>query len=100
MAGENLLCIADRENGRVQCFFASNCTFHSQYHSPIIGDRLFSVAYAAEKLFVVNGPEFNGHAVSGFTIDMTDGTIIEKFGLFSNPHDLVVSTDASEVSSK
>jgi len=40
-----LLCAADRENGRVQCFFTNNGTFHSQYHNPLIGDRLFSMAY-------------------------------------------------------
>lgn len=40
-----LLCVADRENGRIQCFHSINGTFHSQYHSPIIGDRLFSVDY-------------------------------------------------------
>lgn len=40
-----LICVADRENGRVQCFHSINGTFHSQYHSPIIGDRLFSVDF-------------------------------------------------------
>ena len=40
-----LVCAADRENGRVQCFFWTNGTFHSQYHSQIIGDRLFSMDY-------------------------------------------------------
>jgi len=40
-----LLCAADRENGRVQCFLSSNGTFHSQYHNQLIGDRLFSMAY-------------------------------------------------------
>lgn len=28
----NLLCVADRENGRVQCFQTLNGTFHSQYY--------------------------------------------------------------------
>lgn len=45
----NLLCVADRENGRVLCFYAHNGTFHSQYHSPIIGNRLFGVAYTPIK---------------------------------------------------
>ena len=93
-----MLCVADRENGRVQCFHPTNCTFHSQYHSPIVGDRLFSVDFAEGKLFVVNGPEIvNQHAVGGYAFDMTDGAVIEKFGSFSNPHDLAVSSDASEV---
>lgn len=42
---QELVCAADRENGRVQCFYWSNGTFHSQYHSQIIGDRLFSMDY-------------------------------------------------------
>lgn len=59
---------------------------------------MFSVDYAAGKLFVVNGPEVSkAHAVGGFAIDMNSGTVVEKFGSFSNPHDLAVSSDASEV---
>ena len=42
---QELICAADRENGRIQCFYWSNGTFHSQYHSQIIGDRLFSMDY-------------------------------------------------------
>lgn len=42
---QELVCTADRENGRIQCFFWSNGTFHSQYHSQLIGDRLFSMDY-------------------------------------------------------
>ena len=34
-----LLCVADRENGRVQCFYHSNGTFHSQYKNDVVGDR-------------------------------------------------------------
>lgn len=41
----NLLCVADRENGRVQCFFAHNGTFVYEISSEQIGPRLFSVAY-------------------------------------------------------
>lgn len=38
---KQLLCVADRENGRVQCFSCIDGKFDSQYHSPIVGDRLF-----------------------------------------------------------
>lgn len=102
---KNLLCVADRENGRVQCFQTSNGTFHSQYHNPLIGDRLFSVSYApvnGGQLFVVNGPVIQSfHKVLGFIIDMATDTVVGKFGpnnsTFSNPHDLVVSNDGKEV---
>lgn len=104
-----LLCVADRENGRVQCFHTSNGTFHSQFHSGIIGDRLFSVAYApinGGQLYVVNGPEFsqNFHVVMGFVIHMQTNTVVSKFGpddgVFDNPHDIIVSPDANEVRSQ
>lgn len=101
-----LLCVADRENGRVQCFNTSDGSYHSQYHSGIIGDRLFSVAYApinGGQLFVVNGPQPTYHKVLGFVIDMQTKTIISKFGpdnqQFENPHDIIVSPDGTEVKS-
>lgn len=43
---KGLICVADRENGRVQCFRSDNGTFALQIHSPVIGPRLFSVAYS------------------------------------------------------
>lgn len=100
-----LLCVADRENGRVQCFHTSNGTFHSQYHSNTVGDRLFGVGYApisGGQLFVVNGPENkNNHEVQGYIIDMSTKQVLSKFGpngsQFSNPHDLAVSEDGSEI---
>lgn len=46
---KGLICVADRENGRIQCFNAMNGHFHSQYHSPILGDRIFSVDYTPAK---------------------------------------------------
>lgn len=102
----DILCAADRENGRVQCFFTSNGTFHSQYHSPIIGDRLFSVAYApiqGGQLFVVNGPTLmtgpeHYSEVRGYVIDMKTKKIVGKLDQqFSNPHDIIVSSDGMEV---
>lgn len=99
------MCVADRENGRVQCFYHSNGTFHSQYHSQLIGDRLFSVAYAPIKggqLFVVNGPAgpMVRMEVKGFVIDMASGNVTSKFpddANFTNPHDIAVTEDGSEV---
>lgn len=101
-----LLCVADRENGRVQCFNTSDGQFHSQYHSGIIGDRLFSVAYApinGGQLYVVNGPitHPSNNKVLGFVIDMKTKKVISKFGpdngQFETPHDIIVSPDGNEV---
>lgn len=107
----NLLCVADRENGRVQCFNCSNGTFHSQFHSPVIGDRLFSVAYLPKdggQLLVVNGPILQApqsNEVVGFVVSMKSGCILSKISPkslrdphnFENPHDIIVSRDGKEV---
>lgn len=44
-----LVCAADRENGRVQCFYSQNGTFVYQIDSEIFGSRVFSVAYTPTK---------------------------------------------------
>lgn len=106
-----LLCVADRENGRVQCF-SYDGVFRSQFHSPVIGDRLFSVAYLAKdggQLYVVNGPTQEGlqlvNEVLGFVVDMKSGEVLSKISPksgkhpenFQNPHDIIVSNDGKEV---
>ncbi|XP_059613155.1 peptidyl-alpha-hydroxyglycine alpha-amidating lyase 1 isoform X2 [Phlebotomus argentipes] len=111
---KGLICVADRENGRVQCFHVTNGTFHSQYHSLLVGDRIYGVSYApinGGRLYVINGPQLpvwiaqeyspGYHEVRGFVFDMTTKTVVEKFGIpgedFNNPHDIVVSEDGAEV---
>ncbi|XP_023299626.2 peptidyl-alpha-hydroxyglycine alpha-amidating lyase 1 isoform X1 [Lucilia cuprina] len=108
---QELICAADRENGRVQCFYWSNGTFHSQYHSQIIGDRLFSMDYTPAqggKFIIVNGPtaelglkteQYN--EVRGYVMDFSTKKVTGKFGPndmeFSNPHDVAVTKDGNEV---
>lgn len=106
-----LLCAADRENGRVQCFYSNNGSFHSQYHNPVIGDRLFSMAYtpaAGGELVIVNGPtaelgigpnDYN--EVHGFVMSMRTKQLVSKFGPnnfeFQNPHDVAVTDDGNSI---
>ncbi|XP_005182185.1 peptidyl-alpha-hydroxyglycine alpha-amidating lyase 1 [Musca domestica] len=108
---QELVCTADRENGRIQCFFWSNGTFHSQYHSQLIGDRLFSMDYTPAQggqFVVVNGPtaeigvkteQYN--EVRGYIMDFKTTKVIGKFGpndlTFSNPHDVAVTMDGNEI---
>ncbi|XP_023030839.1 peptidyl-alpha-hydroxyglycine alpha-amidating lyase 1 [Drosophila willistoni] len=106
-----LLCAADRENGRVQCFYSSNGTFHSQYHNPLIGERLFSMAYTPAQggeLVIVNGPTSemgenpqHYNEVHGFVLNMRTKQLISKFGpnnqQFENPHDVAVTSDGNEI---
>lgn len=43
---KDLLCVADRNNGRIQCFKASDGTFQFQINSSRFGRKLVSVAYS------------------------------------------------------
>lgn len=107
-ADKNLLCVADREQGRVQCFHAGNGTFHSMYSNPQIGSRLFSVKYNPRDgglLFVLNGPQFTfpQQPINGYILSMTANRIVGRFypstpeETFSNPHELAVSGDGDEI---
>ncbi|XP_055916821.1 peptidyl-alpha-hydroxyglycine alpha-amidating lyase 1 isoform X2 [Eupeodes corollae] len=107
---QELVCTADRENGRIQCFSSFNGTFHSQFHSQIVGDRLFSMDYTPAdggQFVVVNGPvggiglpeQYN--EVRGYIMNFKTKQVIGKFGpndlQFSNPHDVAVTTDGTEI---
>lgn len=97
----NLLFLADRENGRVLSFFATNGTFHKEYKHPIIGTKIYSVAYARERLYLVNGPDLNYKIhIRGFILDVNSGNITSQFGPkqdMNRPHDIAVSENGSEI---
>ncbi|XP_011640878.1 peptidyl-alpha-hydroxyglycine alpha-amidating lyase 1 [Pogonomyrmex barbatus] len=99
----NYIYLADRENGRILCFFANNGTFHKEYKHPVIGTKIYSVAYAREKLYLVNGPDpygSNPAPVRGFILDIYFGKILSMFEPkkhMSNPHDLYVTENGSEI---
>lgn len=98
-----LVCVADREHGRVACYRHDNGTFHSSFSNWLIGGRVFSVAYApvhGGRLYIVNGPESQILPVRGYVIDFTSGRLIQTFapdGGLKNPHDVVTSPDGSKV---
>lgn len=101
----NYVLVADRENGRVLCFFASNGTFHKEYRHPAIGTKIYSVAYAREKLYLINGPDPYANSdneihVRGFVLDFNTGNILSEFGPrndMDRPHDLAVTENGSEI---
>ncbi|XP_011879380.1 PREDICTED: peptidyl-alpha-hydroxyglycine alpha-amidating lyase 1 [Vollenhovia emeryi] len=99
----NYIYLADRENGRVLCFFANNGTFHKEYSHPDIGTKIYSVAYAREKLYLINGPDpfiSNPAPVRGFVLDIHSGKVLSMFQpnrTMDNPHDLAVTEDGSEI---
>lgn len=104
---KGLVCVADRENGRVQCFTMANGTFHCQIRQKEFGDRLFAVAYSPAQgglLYAVNGASVYGSTsdVQGFVVNLTTSSVLgvirpsNKQNL-NMPHDLAVSLDGSTV---
>jgi hypothetical protein len=53
---KNIICVADRENGRIQCFHINNGTYIGQIALRDFGRRLFSIAYTPVqgRLFKIN----------------------------------------------
>lgn len=93
---KGLLCVADRENGRIQCFDLDG-NFQLMIHSPEFGDRIFAVSYCrlhGGLLFAVNGPSLSGTPpVQGFIIDINDGQLFETWNAkpgLRQPHDIEV----------
>lgn len=99
----NNLCVADRENGRVQCFDCHNGTFLRSVESQTMGQRLYGVSFSHVNgglLYVVNGPGLAtpAAAIRGFVLDFASGRVLTTFSpaaQFSLPHE-VVSYDNGE----
>lgn len=91
-----IVCVADRENGRVQCFNLLNASFAFQLKSEHIGPRVFSVTYCKTKglFFLVNGEAYQRNIpVQGFVMT-AKGDIIGKFGThLKTPHDLAITSN-------
>ncbi|KAH3839323.1 hypothetical protein DPMN_112751 [Dreissena polymorpha] len=92
------LCVADRENGRIQCF-ALDGTFIRQIHPPQFGRAVYALEYSPNHnglLFAVNGPDVgvNMPDTEGFTIDINTGNLLAVWnrpsGGLMHPHDLAV----------
>lgn len=45
MEDKNALCVSDRENDRLQCFHAANCTFINEIKLREVGSRVFAATY-------------------------------------------------------
>lgn len=100
----DLLCVADRENGRIQCFDAGlNGTAAGQFRHGFEPGRgtIYAIEFDAsgENLYAVNGPGIG--VIEGFTLDRK-GNILETWGpdtqdFSSQPHDVTVSPDGSDV---
>ncbi|XP_014116961.1 PREDICTED: peptidyl-glycine alpha-amidating monooxygenase isoform X8 [Pseudopodoces humilis] len=94
------LCVADRENARIQCFRLETGEFTREIKHTAFGRELFAVSYVpGGLLFAVNGMPYPGEAesVQGFVMNFSTGEIIDTFmplrKSFEMPHDIVASED-------
>ncbi|XP_064620125.1 peptidyl-glycine alpha-amidating monooxygenase-like isoform X3 [Lineus longissimus] len=98
------VCVADRENGRVQCFDYDG-KFLRKLKPKEIGDRLFAISYSPKAggvLYAVNGPDFysDKQPVAGFTMQLETGQVLQTWEpstktikSLANPHDVAVTRD-------
>ncbi|XP_046746356.1 peptidyl-alpha-hydroxyglycine alpha-amidating lyase 1-like isoform X2 [Diprion similis] len=92
--------VADRENGRISCFHTNNGSFHKEYKHPSIGDKIYSVAYANEKIYLVNNGALRYQQTRGFVVDLNNGSILSQFGPhpgLQSPHDIAVSSNGAHI---
>ncbi|XP_036451012.1 peptidyl-glycine alpha-amidating monooxygenase isoform X2 [Colossoma macropomum] len=98
------LLVADRENGRVQCFMADTGEFVKEIKRDEFGGEVFAVSYAPVHgglVYVVNGESPYGHSapLRGFVLNYSTNEILDMFApdtqKFKMPHDIVVTKDGS-----
>ncbi|CAF0958876.1 unnamed protein product [Brachionus calyciflorus] len=101
---QNLLCVADRENFRIQCFDLHGNLIH-QIKSPEFGP-IYSVAFAANNasvLYAINGynsRDDKQYDKKVFLISTKTGSIFATINLHPDirtPHELELTNDASEI---
>ncbi|XP_015222499.2 peptidyl-glycine alpha-amidating monooxygenase isoform X1 [Lepisosteus oculatus] len=98
------LCVADRENGRIQCFVAESGEFVKEIKKNEFGGEVFAVSYAAERgglIYAVNGESLYGRSapLRGFVMNYSTQEILDTFSPdtqeFKMPHDIVVAKDGT-----
>jgi len=100
------VCVADRENGRVQCFDLEG-NFVKTLKPSEFGSRIFSTAYTKAnggQIHAVSGPEFSLNPwvqkPTGYIVNIDTGELTGTWnvpGGLQNPHDVAVSEDGNTV---
>ncbi|XP_077989194.1 peptidyl-glycine alpha-amidating monooxygenase B-like [Glandiceps talaboti] len=86
------ICVADRENGRIQCFSTDTNTFAFQISLPEFGGRVCAIDYNSDRkvIYAVSCPTV-GSDPKGFTIDFKRRTLVDTWTPpegFTFPHDV------------
>uniref|UniRef100_A0A673T9M3 peptidylamidoglycolate lyase n=1 Tax=Suricata suricatta TaxID=37032 RepID=A0A673T9M3_SURSU len=95
------LCVADRENGRIQCFKTDTKEFVREIRHASFGRNVFAISYIPGLLFAVNGKPYFGdpEPVQGFVMNFSSGEITDVFKPvrkhFDMPHDIAASEDGT-----
>uniref|UniRef100_A0A671VNU3 Peptidylglycine alpha-amidating monooxygenase n=1 Tax=Sparus aurata TaxID=8175 RepID=A0A671VNU3_SPAAU len=93
------VCVADRENGRIQCFIAETGEFVKEVKKEEFGGEVFAITYNG-LIFAVNGDSpYYSAPLRGFVIDYSTKDILDTFNPekkeFKMPHDIAVTKDGS-----
>ncbi|XP_072039016.1 peptidyl-glycine alpha-amidating monooxygenase B-like [Amphiura filiformis] len=101
---KDVLCVADREHGRIQCFNSGDGSYVDSFKQDTFGDRVFAVHYNPWNggiLYAVNGPSGERVPVQGFTLHYGDRQVLQTWKPgneeFQNPHDVECSADNTAV---
>nr|XP_043868756.1 peptidyl-glycine alpha-amidating monooxygenase A isoform X2 [Solea senegalensis] len=97
------VCVADRENGRIQCFIAETGEFVKEIKKDEFGGEVFAINYSPAGdgvIFAVNGESpYRDAPLRGFVINYSTKDILDTFSPktqeFQMPHDIVESSDGS-----
>ncbi|XP_069025183.1 peptidyl-glycine alpha-amidating monooxygenase A isoform X2 [Embiotoca jacksoni] len=97
------VCVADRENGRIQCFIAESGEFVKEIKKEEFGGEVFAITYSPAGdglIFAVNGESpYRSTPLSGFVINYSTKDILDTFSPnkkeFKMPHDIVETRDGS-----
>uniref|UniRef100_A0A665TD40 Peptidylglycine alpha-amidating monooxygenase n=1 Tax=Echeneis naucrates TaxID=173247 RepID=A0A665TD40_ECHNA len=99
LADRQEVCVADRENGRIQCFIAETGEFVKEIKKDEFGGEVFAITYNG-LLFAVNGDSpYHSAPIRGFIINYSSKDILDTFSPnkkeFKMPHDIVETRDGS-----
>ncbi|XP_037547789.1 peptidyl-glycine alpha-amidating monooxygenase [Nematolebias whitei] len=97
------VCVADRENGRIQCFLAETGEFVKEIKKDEFGGKVFAIAFTPAEddlIYAVNGESlYRSTPLKGFVVSYSTKRILDTFSPnkkeFKMPHDIVVTPDGS-----